>query len=137
MLLVDITQNQFIILSNLLNKLEQWMKNEKRLPFMINRMKNRLVIFKTLRNRQIRTMMKLKNLLSLERLLKKPEVNLMILIQNQVFILKYQLQDLYMMITHIRHLHILGLWILMPKRLIKMIRIQQGESIRQLMNPIF
>ena len=60
--------------------------------------------------------MKLNNLLMLKRVLKKPVVVLKICINNQVLILKCQLLVLKMMRTHIRNLHILGLWIIIHGR---------------------
>ena len=68
--------------------------------------------------------------------LKKSVVILNIFIQKQVFILKFQFQDLEMIKTHIRHLHILGLSILMSKISIKMIIIRGEKSTRQFMNLI-
>ena len=112
------------------------MRKQKLVPLIIDRMNKPFVIFKTLKNQQIRTMMKLKNLLKLKIFLKKPVVILNISIQKQVLILKYQLQQLDMMKTHIIHIHIIGLWIFMSKISIKMIRIYGGQSASKWMNLI-
>ena len=80
--------------------------------------------------------MKLKNLLTLKIFFKKPVVILKILMRKQVFIMKCNFLQLDMTKTHMRHLHILGLWILMSKIPIKMIRIHGGQLSRQFMNLI-
>ena len=64
------------------------MKNYNLIPLLIDIMKKPLVIFRTLQNQQIMTMMKLKNMLKLKRFLKKPVVILKIRMQKQFIILK-------------------------------------------------
>ena len=64
----------------LLQVLKLGMKKKKLLKILIDRMKNQLGILKTVQNNQIGSMVKLKNLRILEKLLKKPVQLLIILI---------------------------------------------------------
>ena len=80
--------------------------------------------------------MKLKNLLMPKIFFKNLVVILRILVHNQVLILKWQFLFLDMLITHIWHLNILVLWILLSKTSIKFIRRHGGQSKWQLMNLI-
>ena len=81
-------------------------------------------------------MTELNTLLGLKRILKKTFMILSIFMQKQLLILMCQLLVLEMIITHKESLNILGLWILMSKISIKMIRRHGGQFTRQLMNII-